>query len=109
MLLPVAFDRIRYACKYNGVADLTVLGLHVSRQVDYQDEYLVVRAADGSVLMAAADPDPRFGSIEVLETNWAMRLLAVVYVIAKAAQAELDDAAEDAADLADDLASRMVA
>jgi len=84
---PIAGDLISVSCRVNGThPNLRVQG--VAATANPGDSWMIATAPCGMELSVATRPDPRYATLEVHETNWALRVLAACHAIALAVMAE---------------------
>jgi hypothetical protein len=85
-MTPIVGDLISVVCRHHGThRNLRVQGCH---EPGPPADAWCVAAAPGIEVSIATRPDPRHATLEVHETNWALRVLAICYAIARAVVAE---------------------
>lgn len=92
-MIPICGDLVTIACRaYGTYCNLRIQG--VSETADPADAWCLATGSDGLVIYMACRPDPRHATLTVHETNWALRVLAICYAIARAVVEEANRIAE---------------
>lgn len=86
-MTPIVGDLITIACGAYGLhRDLRVQGVHEAS--DPADSWCLATGRGGLEVNVAARPNPRHARLIIHETNWALRVLAIAYAVARAVREE---------------------
>ena len=86
-MTPIVGDLVSVACRYHGThRSLRVQGCHETPVP--ADAWFLATGRGGIEVNVACRPDPKHATLIVHETNWALRVLAICYSIARAVVAE---------------------
>jgi hypothetical protein len=82
-MTPIVGDLVSVRCRHHGShPNLRVQGIRECENPD--DSWFMATGSGGIEVNVAVRPHPRHATLVVHETNWALRVLAICYAVARA-------------------------